>query len=53
MMEQVTCGEWTGLQALFLNDCHFAYYIYCFACRHQLALRQQERLYPFPIFSLK
>ncbi|XP_028113908.1 zinc finger MYM-type protein 1-like [Camellia sinensis] len=31
-------GEWTGLQALFLHDCHFAYYVHCFAHRLQLAL---------------
>jgi len=28
------CGEWNGLQALFINDCPYAYYIYCLA--HQL-----------------
>jgi hypothetical protein len=27
-------GEWNGLQALFINDCPYAYYIYCLA--HQL-----------------
>ena len=31
-------GEWNGLQALFLNDCPYAYYIHCFAHRLQLAL---------------
>jgi hypothetical protein len=31
-------GEWKGLQALFLNDCPYAYYVYCFAHRLQLAL---------------
>ncbi|XP_016648952.1 PREDICTED: zinc finger MYM-type protein 1-like [Prunus mume] len=31
-------GEWSGLQALFLNDCPYAYYIHCFAYRFQLAL---------------
>ncbi|OMO49944.1 hypothetical protein COLO4_38284 [Corchorus olitorius] len=31
-------GEWHGLQALFLNDCPFAYYVHCFAHRLQLAL---------------
>ena len=31
-------GEWNGLQALILNDCPYAYYINCFACRLQLAL---------------
>ncbi|KAF8404096.1 hypothetical protein HHK36_008976 [Tetracentron sinense] len=31
-------GEWNGLQALFLKDCSFAYYIHCFAHRLKLAL---------------
>ncbi|XP_029145737.1 uncharacterized protein [Arachis hypogaea] len=31
-------GEWNGLQALFLKDCPYAYYIHCFAHRLQLAL---------------
>ncbi|XP_073119737.1 uncharacterized protein [Henckelia pumila] len=31
-------GEWNGLQALFLRDCPYAYYVYCFAHRLQLAL---------------
>lgn len=31
-------GEWNGLQALFLKDCLFAYYNYCFAHRLQLTL---------------
>ncbi|XP_015946355.1 uncharacterized protein LOC107471406 [Arachis duranensis] len=31
-------GEWNGLQALFLKDCPFAYYIHCLAHRLQLAL---------------
>ncbi|XP_061368974.1 uncharacterized protein LOC133311864 [Gastrolobium bilobum] len=31
-------GEWNGLQALFLNECHCAYYVHCFAHRLQLAL---------------
>lgn len=31
-------GSWNGLQALFLNDCPYAYYIHCFAHRLQLAL---------------
>ncbi|XP_057515035.1 uncharacterized protein LOC130796692 [Actinidia eriantha] len=29
---------WNGLQALFLKDCPYAYYIHCFAHRLQLAL---------------
>ncbi|XP_074580896.1 uncharacterized protein LOC141837381 [Curcuma longa] len=31
-------GEWNGLQALFLEECHYAYYIHCFAHRLQLVL---------------
>ena len=31
-------GEWNGLQALILNDCSYAYYIYCFVYRLQLVL---------------
>ncbi|KAH1056689.1 hypothetical protein J1N35_034754, partial [Gossypium stocksii] len=31
-------GEFNGLQALILNDCRYAYYVYCFAYRLQLAL---------------
>ncbi|XP_028115985.1 zinc finger MYM-type protein 1-like [Camellia sinensis] len=31
-------GEWNGLQALFLKDCPYAYYVHCFADRLQLAL---------------
>jgi len=32
------CGAWNGLQALFLRDCPYAYYVHCFAHRLQLAL---------------
>lgn len=31
-------GEWNGLQALFLKECPYAYYIHCFAHQLQLAL---------------
>nr|XP_004305536.2 PREDICTED: zinc finger MYM-type protein 1-like [Fragaria vesca subsp. vesca] len=31
-------GVWNGLQALFLEDCPYAYYVHCFAHRLQLAL---------------
>ncbi|KAH9743313.1 TTF-type domain-containing protein [Citrus sinensis] len=31
-------GAWNGLQALFLKDCPYAYYIHCFAHQLQLAL---------------
>ncbi|KAK9740787.1 hypothetical protein RND81_03G060100 [Saponaria officinalis] len=31
-------GEWNGLQALFLADCPYAYYVHCFSHRLQLAL---------------
>ncbi|XP_056697704.1 uncharacterized protein [Spinacia oleracea] len=31
-------GEWNGLQALFIKDCPYAYYVYCLAHQLQLAL---------------
>jgi hypothetical protein len=31
-------GEWNGLQALFINDCPYAYYVHCLAHQLQLAL---------------
>lgn len=31
-------GSWNGLQALFLRDCPYAYYVHCFAHCLQLAL---------------
>ncbi|XP_056692037.1 uncharacterized protein [Spinacia oleracea] len=36
-------AEWNGLQALFLNDCPYAYYIHCFAHMLQLALVAASR----------
>ncbi|KAG2667400.1 hypothetical protein I3760_15G113100 [Carya illinoinensis] len=36
-------GEWNGLQALFLKDCPYAYYVHCFAYRLQLALVAASR----------
>ena len=36
-------GEWKGLQALFLNNCPYAYYVHCFAHRLQLALVAASR----------
>ncbi|KAK3211683.1 hypothetical protein Dsin_016389 [Dipteronia sinensis] len=41
-------GEWNGLQALFLKDCPYAYYVHCFAHRLQLALvaASKEKFYP-------
>ncbi|XP_027941243.1 zinc finger MYM-type protein 1-like [Vigna unguiculata] len=36
-------GEWNGLQALFLTDCPYAYYVHCFAHRLQLALVAASR----------
>ncbi|KAH1091518.1 hypothetical protein J1N35_018775 [Gossypium stocksii] len=36
-------GEWNGLQALFLNDCPYAYYVYCLAHQLQLALLVASR----------
>ena len=32
------CGEWNGLQALFINDCPYAFYVHCLAHQLQLAL---------------
>ncbi|KAK9733108.1 hypothetical protein RND81_04G044000 [Saponaria officinalis] len=36
-------GEWSGLQALFLNECPYAYYVHFFAHRLQLALIAASR----------
>ncbi|KAK9741078.1 hypothetical protein RND81_03G079700 [Saponaria officinalis] len=36
-------GEWNGLQALFLADCPYAYYVHYFAHRLQLALVTASR----------
>ncbi|XP_059637948.1 uncharacterized protein LOC132279902 [Cornus florida] len=36
-------GEWNGLQALFFNDCPYAYYVHCLAHRLQLALVAASR----------
>nr|KYP38442.1 Zinc finger MYM-type protein 1 [Cajanus cajan] len=36
-------GEWNGLQAIFLNDCPYAYYVHCFAHRLQLSLVAASR----------
>ena len=36
-------GEWNGLQALFLKDCPYAYYVHCMAHRSQLALVAASR----------
>ncbi|XP_025685295.1 uncharacterized protein [Arachis hypogaea] len=46
-------GEWNGLQALFLKDCPFAYYIHCLAHRLQLALvsAAKEVCYVHQFFS--
>ncbi|TVT99813.1 hypothetical protein EJB05_54814, partial [Eragrostis curvula] len=32
------CGEWNGLQAKFMAECPYAYYVHCFAHQLQLAL---------------
>ena len=31
-------GAWNGLQALFLRDCPYVYYVHCFAHRQKLVL---------------
>nr|XP_023880237.1 uncharacterized protein LOC111992595 [Quercus suber] len=36
-------GEWNGLQALFLKECPYAYYVHCMAHRLQLALVTASR----------
>jgi len=36
-------GEWNGLQALFLKECPYAYYVHCFAHKLQLALVAASR----------
>ncbi|KAG9446816.1 hypothetical protein H6P81_012944 [Aristolochia fimbriata] len=36
-------GEWNGLQALFLQECPYAYYVHCLAHRFQLALVAASR----------
>jgi general stress protein CsbA len=36
-------GEWNGLQALFLRECLYAYYVHCFAHKLQLALVAASR----------
>nr|XP_023922400.1 zinc finger MYM-type protein 1-like [Quercus suber] len=36
-------GEWNRLQALFLKDCPYAYYVHCMAHRLQLALVTASR----------
>ncbi|KAG6667132.1 hypothetical protein CIPAW_01G080100 [Carya illinoinensis] len=36
-------GEWNGLQALFLKDCPYTYYVHCFAHQLQLALVAASR----------
>ena len=36
-------GEWNGLQALFLKDCPYAYYVHCLAHQLQLALVAASR----------
>nr|XP_023889657.1 zinc finger MYM-type protein 1-like [Quercus suber] len=46
-------GMWSGLQALILNDCPYAYCIYCFAHRLQLALvKASKQVVPISHFFL-
>ncbi|KAK9713582.1 hypothetical protein RND81_06G037000 [Saponaria officinalis] len=46
-------GEWSDLQALFLNECPSAYYVHCFAHKLQLALIAASRdvIYVYHFFS--
>ena len=37
-------GEWNGLQAFFLKDCPYAYYVHCMTHRLQLALVTASRV---------
>ena len=37
------CGEWNRLQALFLKDCLYVYYVHCMTHRLQLALVTASR----------
>ena len=47
-------GMWNGLQALILNDCPYAYYIYCFAHRLQLTLvKTSKQVVPISGFFLQ
>ncbi|XP_021757950.1 zinc finger MYM-type protein 1-like [Chenopodium quinoa] len=39
-------GEWNGLQALFMKECPYAYYIHCLAHQLQLALVAAAREVP-------
>jgi len=46
--------EWNGLQALFLTDCPYAYYVHCFTRRLQLALVVASReVIPIHLFFSK
>jgi hypothetical protein len=36
-------GKWTGLQALFLRECSYAYYVHCLAHKLQLTLIAKSR----------
>ncbi|XP_017250750.1 uncharacterized protein LOC108221379 [Daucus carota subsp. sativus] len=47
-------GEFNGLQALFLEECQYAYYVHCFAHRLQLALvgAAQKQEYFWDFFSM-
>jgi len=36
-------GEWNDLQAIFINDCPYAYYIQCLAYQLQFALIDAAR----------
>ncbi|CAK8532870.1 unnamed protein product [Lathyrus sativus] len=36
-------GEWNNLQAIFMKDCPYAYYVHCFAHQLQLALVTASR----------
>ncbi|CAJ2676375.1 unnamed protein product [Trifolium pratense] len=47
-------GQWNGLQALFLNECPYAYHIHCFAHKLELALvRASSEVIPIYHFFSK
>ena len=48
------CGAFNGLQALFLKDCPYAYYVHYFAHRLQLALvgAAEKQDYIWDFFSM-
>ena len=44
---------WKGLQALILNDCSYAYYIYCFPFLQLALVKVSKQVVPISGFFLK